>query len=287
LGGNISSAADINNAGQVAGTSTTAEGDPHAFITGPDGYGMTDIGVLYEGPFMTWSYAYGLNDAGQVVGSSPTMQFEDYSPAFVTGPNGAPMTEFGNFGSVWRHPIDINATEQIVGYFYTPAQARHGFIAGSHTSELTDLGTLGGNMSIPTHINDSGRVIGESTTEAGDHHAFITGPNGVGMIDLGTLGGNYSEALGINDAGQVVGNSLTATGEMHAFVTGPNGVDMMDLNSLISLPTGVILIDARGINNHGQVVALDSASVVPEPQTYALVLAGLGLVSFMARRKTA
>jgi hypothetical protein len=59
-----------------------------------------------------------------------------------------------------------------------------------------------------------------------------------------------------------------------------------DLNSLISLPAGVILIDARGINNHGQVVASDNVSVVPEPEIYVMLLAGLGLVSFVARGKT-
>ena len=39
--------------------------------------------------------------------------------------------------------------------------------------------------------------------------------------------------------------------------------------------------NARGINNHGQVVALDNASVVPEPKIYAMILVGLGLVSFV------
>ena len=36
----------INDAGQVAGTSLTAEGLSHAFITGPDGMGMRDLGTL-------------------------------------------------------------------------------------------------------------------------------------------------------------------------------------------------------------------------------------------------
>jgi hypothetical protein len=55
----------------------------------------------------------------------------------------------------------------------------------------------------------------------------------------------------------------------------------MDLNSLVDLPAGVILQTARGINNSGQVVAF----VIPEPEIYALFLAGLALVGFIARRK--
>jgi probable HAF family extracellular repeat protein len=145
---------------------------------------------------------------------------------------------------------------------------------------MTDLGTLGGNSSAAHGINAAGQVVGESVTADGSQHAFITGPNGVGMTDLGTLGGDYSYAYGINAAGQVVGTSFTAEGSQHAFITGPNGEGMTDLNSLVSLPAGAVLTGARGINNLGQVVA-----VVPEPATYALMLAGLGLVGFMARRK--
>ena len=95
-----------------------------------------------------------------------------------------------------------------------------------------------------------------------------------------------SSAYGINDAGQVVGYSGTAAGTKHAFITGPNGVGMTDLNSLVSLPGGDFLTTATGINNHGQVPAI--GSFIPEPETYAMLLAGLGLLDFIARhRKTA
>ena len=61
-----SSALGINDAGQVVGSSATAAGDRHAFITGPNGKGLTDLGTL-GGDF---SQAYGINDAGQVAGWS-------------------------------------------------------------------------------------------------------------------------------------------------------------------------------------------------------------------------
>ena len=46
LGGNWSNASGINDAGQAAGYSHTAEGSQHAFITGPDGVEMRDLGTL-------------------------------------------------------------------------------------------------------------------------------------------------------------------------------------------------------------------------------------------------
>ena len=56
----------------------------------------------------------------------------------------------------------------------------------------------------------------------------------------------------------------------------------MDLNLLVDLPEGIILTNARDINNNGQVIA---AGMVPEPESYALLLTGLALVGFIARRK--
>jgi probable HAF family extracellular repeat protein len=162
------------------------------------------------------------------------------------------------------------------------AQVIHSYILESNGEGLTDLGTLAGGDTYANGINDAGQVAGTAYTAAGARHAFITGPNGVGMTDLGTLGGDLSIANGINDAGQVVGWSRTAAGAARAFITGPNGVGMTDLNSLVESPAGIILTRAVDINNVGQAVA---TGVVPEPQSYALMLAGLILVGFMARRK--
>ena len=155
---------------------------------------------------------------------------------------------------------------------------------------MRDLGSLDPtgfwNHSTASGISDAGQVVGLAYTAEGTAHAFITGPNGVGMTDLGTLGGDSSFASGINDAGQVVGRShTTAGGFAHAFITGRNGDGIMDLNSLVDMPDGVVLIAATGINDAGQVIAEGYASIIPEPEVYALFLAGLALVGFIARRK--
>jgi hypothetical protein len=71
--------------------------------------------------------------------------------------------------------------------------------------------------------------------------------------------------------------------DQHAFVTGTDGTGMIDLNSLVDLPVGTVLTEARGINNTGQIIA--NAAVIPEPESYALLLAGLVLVALVAWRK--
>jgi hypothetical protein len=55
---------------------------------------------------------------------------------------------------------------------------------------------------------------------------------------------------------------------------------MTDLNLLVSHPGA---FTATGINNHGQVAV--AGSLIPEPKTYAMLLAGLGLLGFIARRR--
>jgi probable HAF family extracellular repeat protein len=152
---------------------------------------------------------------------------------------------------------------------------------------MADLGTLGGAESRAFGINDMGQVVGDADTDDGQRHAFITGPDGVGITDLGTLGGAVSYAEGINDAGQVVGLSFIANGQFHAFITGPDGVGMTDLASVVNAPTGFYFSDATAINNHGQLVtnALPVVPAIPEPEIYAMLLAGLGLLGSIARRR--
>jgi probable HAF family extracellular repeat protein len=82
-----SGAYGINDTSQVVGVS-----GGQAFITGPNGVGMTDIGTLGG----TYSRPTAINNGGQVAGYSRT---EDGSThTYITGPNGAGMTDIGTVG---------------------------------------------------------------------------------------------------------------------------------------------------------------------------------------------
>jgi probable HAF family extracellular repeat protein len=208
LGGGYSGARGINDVGQVIGDSRTASGQDHAFITGPNGVDMTDLGTLNR--LGDSSSASGINDAGQVVGNFFPGR-ESSLHAFITGPNGVGMTDLGTLIGVEGYLMsasDINNAGRAVGESGRDSGSSQAFITGPNGVGMTDLGTLGGDSSSALGTNDAGQVVGWSYTAAGDQHAFITGPNGVGMTDLNSLvslpgGGVLTTATGINNNGQV------------------------------------------------------------------------------------
>jgi probable HAF family extracellular repeat protein len=267
--GKVSVAHGINDAGQVVLVSDYG-GDERSFITGPNGAGLTNLGSLSGGN----TRATAINNAGQVVGWS---QVESSAHAFITGPNGEGMTYLGGgYSQAW----DVNEAGRVAGAVGDlPARA---FITGPNGEGMTVLGTLGGHDSWGWAINAAGQVAGESSG-----HPFITGPGGLGMRNLGAIGGDPGtggSSRDINDAGQVVGTFWPKfESGPHAFITGPDGKNIVDLNSLVDIPDGVVLTEAVGINNMGQVVAF--AQVIPEPKIYAMFLAGLGLIGYIARRR--
>jgi probable HAF family extracellular repeat protein len=288
----------INDKGQVTGKSDYADypGVPGA-STSPYAF-ITDIksSMNLVTPSRSWSNSegHGINNAGQIAGFSGTD--DPNGGVFVTDANAVNPRHIGNLNSYEDQAFDINASGQVVGNAHVSGSYKHAFISSSNHVYASDLGTLGGYTSSARGVNDTGKVVGysETTTSAlSPIHAFITDINS-NMTDLGTFGGQSSAATDINSNGQVVGWAETGIGnQRHAFVTGPNGAGMTDLNSLVHLGNGTFLYDANGINDRGQIIAnasdghsyLLTLAPVPEPDTYAMLLAGLGLMGFMARRK--
>lgn len=291
LGGYNSMAYGINDSGQVAGFSELAGGSFHAFITGANGVGVTDLGTPLPGIWYA-SAAYGINNSGQVAGF---FTVPGGGHAFITGANGVGMTDLGALGgNGGSGAIAINNFGQVAGDTSIAGSGfLHAFITGPNGVGMIDLGALDGMDSRASDINDSGQVVGGSSA-----HAFITGANGAGMIDLGTLGGTISGATGINNSGQVVGFSYTADNTPHSFLY-RNGV-MTDLDLLAPvIAAGWSGLVASDINDLGQIVGYGirngaqqmfllqdiPTSAVPEPETYTMLLVGLALLCFTARRR--
>jgi probable HAF family extracellular repeat protein len=206
----------------------------------PSTYTLTDLGP---------GIAYGINDAGLVVGGGgraftwdsthgrqdlQTLGVDGLSDAFAVSPQGL---------------IVGDAPSDILGH------PRHAFLNDHGT--VTDLGTFGGALSAAQSVNDAGQVVGWAYTDDpfGDEHAFLWDSQN-GLQDLGTLGGFASFAYGINSSGLVVGFSYTPD-NAHAFVWDSTS-GMRDIGSN-GLESG-----AFGANDAGQVVgaqAVDSSNV--------------------------
>jgi probable HAF family extracellular repeat protein len=290
LGGNSSSALDINDRGQIVGYSKNNTNKTNAFLY--DGGNMQNLGTLI-GP-NAQSNAYGINNQGQIVGTSDsltnlgraflysngTMQdigainwwlgstaysinnkgqitgyfYGNYSLAFIY--DGKTMQYLGGLGGDVSCARHINNNGQVVGEGNDITGGYYPFLCNNGGS-LQGIGTLGGSFlgeGTANSINDAGQIVGDSTYPGGYslHHAFLN-ENGIGK-DLGTLGVDYlsSSAKDINNTGQIVGQSGTNSNAYHAFLY-DNG-SMKDLNNLISLSSGWTLQEATAINNYGQIV---------------------------------
>ncbi len=223
----------------------------------------TDVGTLGG----TTTYPYGINNRGQVVGSSSTAS--GGSHAFVwTSETG--IVDLGTLGGRTSVAYGINNQGQVVGESdITGNAASHAFLYSPGTG-MRDLGTLGGTNSVAKAITDLGYVVGGSDTNNSAHIAFqwsaavgmsslppggmtfseaeavSSGDQAVGQASNGPyinayswssanfeaggflVGGVQSVAQGVNDAGQIVGTYSTGMLAPHAFVKAP-GEMVMDL----------------------------------------------------------
>ncbi|MET0855275.1 MAG: PEP-CTERM sorting domain-containing protein [Telluria sp.] len=280
----------INNRGDIGGV---WEADAFIHTSGS----LRNIGRL---GIWNVSQTAAMNDVGQVAGFA--------SDAFGVAQRGFVYTDgvirtIPTFGGDFSFTTAINNPGQAVGTasfedpeFFIPK--RHAFMYQDRV--MQDLGTLGGLISEAYDINNAGQVVGMSEVtpdfKSGEPHPFLY-ENG-SMTDLGRLGGLRASARGLNNLGLIVGESEFSNDlpfDIHAFLY-VNG-SMVDLNDLIDPVTGWRLVSATDINDANQIlglacgdagcasVRLDLISAIPEPQVWAMMVAGLVLVGSRRRRE--
>lgn len=238
-GGQFSSAAFVNTAGDIAGHADGPDGRTRGFLF-RNGQ-MTDIGSHGSG----FSTVYGMNASGHLVGLSQDATFA--SRAFLY--DGVTLHDLDTLGGTFSRAWAINDSGVVVGESDNADGVPRAF--RYRNGAMEDLGTLGGRQALAYGINNAGQIIGDSTI-ANDAatHAFLL--DGTTMRDLGTLGGLNSYPNALNRHGHVIGDTETAEGAMVPFLW-RNG-SMVDLNDLLPSDSGWVLYAAFYLNDAGQIV---------------------------------
>ena len=174
-------------------------------------YTLTDLGTLGGSE----SFAYGINEAGQVIGHS-FLAGDVQRHAFLW--EGGVMTDLGTFGggeNIESFAYDINEAGQVVGQAYsTEYEEVHAFLwEGGVMTNLVPFST--GYGSYAGAINEAGQVLGAIDLYSEFVLTFVWKD---GVLTTLTWGSN-SYPAGMNEAGQVIGytDTFDGTGE-HAFL---------------------------------------------------------------------
>jgi hypothetical protein len=228
-----------------------------------------------------------ISNSGVLVGGGPTDGFiDDHGTITTVSVPGALQTFAGGISPNGRY---------VVGSYLLSDTESEGFILDRSTSTFTRiLGPAGSSISILRGINDAGVAVGNGGPA---NQTFVYQlDTGISTYYASFDGVRHPRLRAINDAGEMGGWGIDAAGNIAAIVgTVTGGFSTLR-------PSSATMAAIYGLNDLGEAVGLTQdvdfvehaliatpATSVPEPASWALMLAGLsaGAARWNLRRRKA
>ena len=273
----------INNSGTIAG-----------FDNGVTNQGFTLIlpssftGVNF--PVGVSSMATGINAAGDVSGifvdaAGNTHGFTEIGGVFKTVDN--PVS------TVFNQALGINNSDETVGYYTLIPGGAPGDVSYSQKSgvftPVTGLPTNFNNQAVGINNAATPEIVGFYQPDAGLTTSFGYLDDGGTITTIDPFDSVFTQALGINDLGEIVGFYTDAAGNQHGYIDNDGVFTSFD-------PPGSASTTINGLNDKGDIVGFYTnpttdtvegfvGTPVPEPSTWAMMLAGFAGLGFLGYRK--
>jgi probable HAF family extracellular repeat protein len=255
-GGTKSMATDINDNGQIVGSSDNNTGFTYATLWNMSTGAITNLGSLNGGS----SIALGINTFGQAVGFSSNSFFN--ANATYWNLSSGTITDLGTLpGDRQSFAFDVNNLGQAVGgsgFQFAGSLIGNATIWNLSTGTISSLDIPPGLFNtVATSINDAGEIVGYGEYNANGQildHAILWNSSGK-AIDLGTVDTD-SRIFAIDDLEQAVGVNgqfFTVNATLWNLSTGVS----TNIGTLRGRPFG----SALDINNFGKVVGVSATNL--------------------------
>lgn len=268
LDGLYSSAAAVNELGQIVGDGESPDGSyvEHAALFDPaDPANNRDLGMLSG--YTYGSYATAISDNGIIVGNAG--DYYDMATLFDSTGGGNNLA-LGTLGGSSSYAYGVNDSGLIVGSAKVNPSSSVSYAClfdSTGSGNNVSLGTAPGGWYSSAHaVSNAGHIVGSTYYSTGDTHATLFDASGLeNNLDLGTPDGfDLSSAQAVNNLGQIVGISVVdqysvSTDDRSATLfDSSGGGNNVDLNHAVAAATmiggGKRLISAAGINDNGWIV---------------------------------